>query len=52
MAASLLNTLKMGRVVGKKGSKVKLVWNDAEKADFEATKKALSGSLSLQVINP
>ena len=52
MAASLLDKLKVRRIEGKKGSKVKLVWNDAEKADFEAIKKALTRTLSLQVINP
>ena len=52
MALSLLDKLKVGRTEGKKGSKVKLVWNDAEKADFEAIKKALTGTLSLKVINP
>ena len=52
MAASLLDKLKVGRTEGKKGSQVKLVWNEAEKADFEAIKKALTGTLSLQVINP
>ena len=52
MAASLLDKLKVGRTEGKKGSKVKLVWNEAEKADFEAIKKVLTGTLSLQVINP
>ena len=31
---------------------MKLVWNDSEKADFEAMKKALTRTLSLQVINP
>ena len=52
MAASLLDKLKVGRTEGKKGFKVKLVWNDAQRADFEAIKKALTGILSLQVINP
>ena len=31
MAANLLDKLKVGRTEGKKGSKVKLVWNDAER---------------------
>ena len=31
---------------------MKLVWKDAQKADFEAIKKALTGTLSLRVINP
>ena len=52
MAASVLVKLKVGRREGKKGSKMKLVWNDAERADFEAIKKALTGTLSLQVIIP
>jgi transposase InsO family protein len=52
MAARLLDKLKVGRVDGKKGSTVKLVWSEEEKADFEALKKALTSSLSLQVINP
>ena len=47
MVASLLDKLKTGRREGRKGSKVRLVWNDAERADFEA----LSGTLSLQMIN-
>ena len=52
MAARLLDKLKVGRVAGKKGSTVKLVWSEEEKADFEALKNALTSSLSLQVINP
>ena len=52
MAASLLDKLKVGRTESKKGSKVRLVRKDVEKADFEAIKKALTGTLSLQVINP
>ena len=35
MATSLLDKLKVGRTEGKKGSKVRLVLNDAEKADFD-----------------
>ena len=31
IAASLLDKLKVGRTDGKKGSKVKLAWNDVER---------------------
>ena len=46
MAASLLEKLKVSKADEKKGSKMRLVWNDVEEADFEASKKTLAGTLS------
>ena len=51
-ATGLLGKLKASKADDKKSSKMKLVWNDSEKADFEAIKKSLTRTLSPHVINP
>ena len=51
-AALLLDKLKVGRVDGKKGSKMPLVWTEEEKKVFEDLKVAMLGKLTLQVLNP
>ena len=42
----------MGRLDGKKGSKLKLVWEQNEIQAFESVKKALLAELSLQIVDP
>ena len=51
LAAPLMDTLKVGREDGKKGSKKPLKWGAKEEAAFEALKEALSAELELFQIN-
>ena len=52
LATPILDKLKVGRFDGKKGSKLKLVWEQDEIQAFESVKKALLAELSLQIVDP
>ena len=52
LAADLMEKLKVGRVEGKKGSRVKVNLGAKEIASFEAIKRTLLSGLSLQTVDP
>ena len=52
LAAPLDEKLKVGRQLGKKGSKAPVTWDEESKRAFEDLKKTLLGALELQVVNP
>ena len=51
LAAPLQGKLKLNRKDGKKGSKLRLKWEQSEIAAFHALKKRLAESLSLWQVN-
>ena len=52
LTTPILEKLKVGKLDGKKGSKLKLVWEQNEIQAFELVKKALLAELSLQLVDP
>ena len=52
MAAPLMEKLKVGRVLGKKGSKHPIFLTDSDLECFHELKNALVSGLSLQAVNP
>jgi len=52
VVACLQDKLKVSRVDGKKGSKVKITWTPEDQTAFEEVKKRLCSKLVLQTVNP
>jgi len=52
IVARLQDKLKVPREIGKKGSKVKIPWDEEDQKAFEEVKKCLCSKLILQRVNP
>ena len=51
-AARLMEKLKVGREAGKKGSKVRITWDEEDQKAFEELREKLCSGLQLQIVNP